>query len=132
MATIIMGKQMKENLKAVVQDRQKSRGETFFCWHHKEQKTMWGNNAEMTEQMKIWRKQRKEGTLKILEANNKTFKIQGREWHILVIQDTDSKGNPFDPMGMGYDERQFHVFGFIYHFTRIENRDAVYKYVMGK
>ena len=121
-----------EALKETMADRQKSRGETWFCYHQAKQQKMWGNNEEMTEQMKIWRQQQKNGKLMMEEENNQTVKIQGREWYILVIQPTNDNDCSIDPMGFGYDDGAFMVSGFIYHFTRKENRDAIYKYVMKK
>jgi hypothetical protein len=75
---------------------------------------------------------RQNGKLVIEEENNQTVKIQGREWYILVVQPTNDNDCSIDPMGFGYDDGAFMVSGFIYHFTRKENRDAIYKYVMKK
>jgi len=131
MAKIITRKQMVAELKDMLKDRQKTRGETFFFHHRKQDHLMWGNNEELTEQMKIWRKQRKDGIIKIMEYNNHTKMIQGQEWHILVVQDVEEWRNPIDPVGLGFDNGAFLVSGLIYCFKRIENRDATYKYVMG-
>ena len=131
MAKIISTETMIPLLKRVTEDRRKSRGETYFCFHQKAQDFSWGNNDELREQMKIWRKQRKDGLIEMLECNNHTKKINGTEWHILVLQQTGEYTGPFDPSGFGLDDGIFLVSGYIYYFKRIENRDATYKYVMG-
>ena len=90
----------------------------------------WGNNDELREQMKLWRKSVKKGDLLIREFNNKTFKIKGIDWYIMVVQDT--AGNiGVDKIGLGFDDAQFLVSGYIYVFKHKANRDATYKYVMG-
>jgi hypothetical protein len=131
MARIITVKQQVAELKHHLKDRQKTRGETFFNHHRNKDGLMWGNNEELTEQMKIWRKQRKDGIIKIMDYNNHTKMIQGQEWHILVVQDVEEWHNSIDPVGLGFDDGAFLVSGLIYCFKRIENRDATYKYVMG-
>ncbi len=130
MARIITRKHQVAELKDMLKDRQKTRGETFFFRHAIQDKLMWGNNVELTEQMKIWRKQRKQGVIEIHEYNNHTKKIDGTDWHILVVQQTGDYLGPIDTLGFGFDN-VFMVSGFIYCFKRIENRDATYKYVMG-
>ena len=131
MARIITVKNQVAELKAMLKDRQKTRGETFFFHHRKQDHLMWGNNEELTEQMKLWRKQRKDGIIKIMDYNNHTKTIQGQEWHILVVQHTEEWRDSIDPVGLGFDDAVFLVSGLIYCFKRIENRDATYKYVMG-
>ena len=131
MARIVSTENMKAMLKRVTEDRRKSRGETYFCFHQGVQDFSWGNNDELREQMKIWRKQRKDGLIEMLECNNHTKKINGTDWHILVLQQTGDYSGPFDPSGFGHDDGIFLVSGYIYYFKRIENRDATYKYVMG-
>lgn len=131
MTRIITRKQQVAELKAVVKDRQKTRGETFFYLHRLTDTIMWGNNDELTEQMKLWRKQRKEGVCKIMEYNNHMKKIQGKEWYILVVQHTEEWRDSIDPVGLGFDDGAFVVSGLIYCFKNIKNRDATYKYVMG-
>jgi len=117
-------------LKEHVKDRQKTRGETFFFRHATQDELMWGNNDELREQMKIWRKQRKQGVIEIHDYNNRTKQIDGKDWHILVVQQTGDDLGPIDTLGFGFDS-VYMVSGFIYCFKRIENRDATYKYVMG-
>jgi hypothetical protein len=131
MATLITPAQMKKTLKDLVKDRQKTRGETVFCFNQYANKFQWQNNEEMKEQMGIWKRQRKSGLITIQEGNNHTKMIDGKEWYILVVQPTDLTKCNIDRSGFGLDNEVFMVSGFIYYFRRIENRDIVYKYVMG-
>jgi hypothetical protein len=127
-------KEIEPLLAYTIKDRQKHRDETFFYWHKRAKKVMWGNNKELTEQMIVWRKQRKEGTLIIQPCNNCTKIIQGKTWYILVVQqqkDNEIEHTGFDPLGLGFDEGAYVVTGFIYIFKHEANRDATYKYVMG-
>jgi len=116
-------------LKSVLADRQK--GETFFFWHIKVKEVMHGTNANLKDQMLIWRRQRKEGKVKIEPYNNVTKKIQGEDWYILVVQDPIEENNRgLDPIGFGFDTAYL-VSGLIYCFKSEHNRDATYKFVMG-
>jgi hypothetical protein len=129
--SIVSSASMKALLHRTIGDRQKKgRGETFFFFHRRANDMCWGNNDELKEQMKLWRKQKKEIGLIMREFNNKTFKIKGQEWHILVVQSpTEDLG--IDKIGFGFDDEQFLVSGYIYVFKSKANRDATYKYVMG-
>ena len=131
MATIVSTKHMTAMLKRVTEDRRKTRGETYFFYHQGVKDFGWGNNDELKAQMKIWRKQRKDGLIEMLECNNHTKQIQGKDWYILVLQTTREKEMTFDPTGFGFDDGVFLVSGFIYLFKHEQNRDATYKYVMG-
>ena len=125
---------MKSLLAETVNDRQKFRDETFFFLHRQLKLVMWGNNKELTEQMICWRKQRKEGVIKIQPCNNRTKTIQGKTWYILVAQqlkDGEIENTGIDPLGFGFDEGAYIVTGLIYIFKHEANRDATYKYVMG-
>lgn len=114
-------------LEQVVQARRKSRGETYF-FHTGLRDACWGNNDELREQMKMWRKERKEGAVEIKEVNNRTIKIKGQEWYICVVQYTEYNG--IDILGFGFDKIVV-VSGNIICFKHLQNRDATYKYVMG-
>ena len=118
-------------LQRVTEDRRKSRGGTYFFYHQGVKDFAWGNNDELREQMKIWRKQRKDGLVEIHDYNNRTKQINGTDWHILVLQPTCKKHMTIDPTGFELDDGVFLVSGYIYYFKRIENQDATYKYVMG-
>jgi len=130
MMKMVSTKDKVAELKEHVKDRQKTRGETFFFRHAIQDELMWGNNDELREQMKIWRKQRKQGVIEIHDYNNRTKQIDGKDWHILVVQQTGDDLGPIDTLGFGFDN-VYMVSGFIYCFKNIKNRDATYKYVMG-
>jgi len=119
-------------MKQIIEDRdKKQRKETSFTWIHKEKLVSWNTNAEMIQQAKIWRTQKRQGDLIMRECNNQTKLVQGQKWYIFVVQNTDMSCNPqLDPLGLGIDEGSFMVSGFIYWFKAEHNRDAIYKYVM--
>ena len=131
---LIRPDEMHKALKWVLNDRQKKgRGELFFCYHRGEKDFMWGNKEEATEQMKIWRRQKKEGILHMNPKNNATKLINGTTWYILVVQEGSSpatiKPIGIDRLGLGFDD-PYLVDGFIYCFKQKTNRDAIYEYVM--
>ncbi len=85
------------------------------------------NNAELKDQMKIWRKQAKDGVITIRNCNSKTKTTDdGREWFIFVVQAKEALG--LDPLGMFVLSEM--VDGFIYAFTSKANRDSIQKYIM--
>ena len=113
-------------LKSACEDRIKKRGETFFFYHVMMKEVQWGNNDELKTQMKIWKKQRKQGILTINEKNHRDFEINGRTYYTLTL--TQENGFlPPDRLGVS---QGFIVSGMMYWFVRSENRDAVYQYVM--
>ena len=132
MGEIITSAEMRALLRRTIGDRQKKgREETFFFWHDKAHQVMWGNNPELIEQMKIWRKQYKNKQIKIMPYNNITKQIQGENWYILTVQNYYEK--PCNPcrLGLGFDGGAYLVGGCTYIFKHEHNRDATYKYVMG-
>jgi len=131
---LVNAKEMRKALKWVLADRQKKgRGELFFCYHRQLKDFVWGNKEEATEQMKIWRRQKKQGILHIAPYNNETKLINGTTWYTLVIQEGSSpetiKSIGIDRMGLGFDD-PYIVDGLIYCFKQKVNRDAIYEYVM--
>jgi len=92
------------------------------------------NIDELRSNMKDWKKQRKNGVLTIQECNNKTKLICGKECYILTLQQLDANGKlentGIDKCGLGF-ESPYLITGHTYIFKRQENRDMVYKYVMG-
>ena len=131
---VIRPDEMRKALKWVLNDRQKKgRGELFFCYHRMAKDFMWGNKEEATEQMKIWRRQKKEGILHMNPKNNVTKLINGTTWYILVVQQGSSPATiqpiGVDRLGLGFDDIYL-VDGFIYCFKQQANRDAIYNYVM--
>ena len=124
---------MSLTLKRILNDRRKKRGELFFCFHREANDFMWGNKEEATEQMKMWRKQKKQGKIHISPDNNETKLIHGTTWYILVVQEGSSPETiepvGIDRIGLGFDNIYL-VDGYIYCFKQKENRDAIYEYVM--
>jgi hypothetical protein len=92
------------------------------------------NIDELRPLMKDWKKQRKEGVITIQEYNNSTKLICGKECYILTLQQLDANGKVddtgLDICGLGFDS-PYLITGHTYIFRRKENRDMVYKYVMG-
>ena len=125
---------MRGALKHMVTDRQKERGELFCFFHRKCNKLMWGNKPELVDQMKQWRKQKKQGILHLNPKNNRTKVINGVTFYILVIQQGSSPETidpiGIDPFGGGFDDGMYLVDGMIYAFKHEANRDAVFGYVM--
>ena len=121
--------EMRKLLKTVVEGRRKSRGETCFYWHRGQKQVNWGNNDEIRDQAKLWKKAMKDGDrLQFLESNCQTKLVNGEEWKILVCGNHTSDFG-IDPLGTGIDDGCFIVSGLIYWFKHKESRDAIFKYL---
>ena len=132
--TTITCAEERSNLNMVITNRDPT--DIVFFWHHANKEYCCGDKDEWSGEMKRFRKQRKEGTLTILEANNKTRVLgdskKNKTFYFMVIQDPDENKNPqCDPMGLAVKDGAFIVSGFIYAFKSKTNRDASYKYIMG-
>ena len=129
--TIINVKTQTDLLLKVKQDRDKSRKETFFFYHRRMEDSMWGTNEELLVEMKSWRKQKREKSLKIIEGNNNEFVIDGKTYYTLVLtqltEDGEAVSIGFDKLAIGV---KHFVDGMVYWFVAKANRDATYKYVM--
>jgi len=123
--TFVSVKDQIKLLKNVINDIDDN--ETFFYWHYVSKNVNFGTNDDMKIEMKIWKQMKKLDKLIMRECNNKSFEIEGTEYHILVLQDTDDECNPIDPLALGV---HFHVCGLVYFFRSKKNRDTVYNYVM--
>ena len=73
----------------------------------------------------MWRKQRKEGVIQIIEYNNRTYDVDGKEYYSLVVQ--PSAFCELDPLGLL--KIGLMVSGFVYVFKNKTNRDIIYEYV---
>ena len=122
-----------------IKDRKANRGKTgdatemAICFVHYHKQFSLLNRGELNEQMRIWKKQRKSGEVRIKRYNSKTAVVDGKEYHFFVVQPTENGKMVdcnFDPMGLFILGEW--VSGYIYAFTNKANRDAVEKYVMGK
>jgi hypothetical protein len=123
-------KNCEELLLKTHRNRQKNRNETFMFYHRTFNTTVWGNNDELRNQMKIWKKQKKQGILTIDEENNYEFNVDGTMYYTLTLTRLEN-GNcveiGFDKLGIGVG---MFVDGLVYWFLHKENRDAVFQYVM--
>ena len=101
--------------------------EICFFWHVNTEVVGYNNSEIMRDNLKTWKQQKKQGILKIQEANNRTFEINGKKYYALVVQDTDMEKNPpIDPLAFGLG---FHVSGLVYFFKNKKNRDAIVEYL---
>jgi len=95
------------------------------------------NKQVLTENMKLWKRLRKEGIITMSENHNLAIDIDGNKFHILVITKYDKNEDHLDPTLTAWDtfpdeELVGSLFeGYVYYFKREDNRDMVYKYVMG-
>jgi hypothetical protein len=94
------------------------------------------NQEEIHLQFRDFRREKKNGTIRINPNNNLTHEDpNGKKWHFLVIQeakdgkiDEDSGFNmDICRLGMAFN---FYVSGAVYAFRNKDNRDAMYHYVM--
>ena len=96
----------------------------FSCIHDILQLSVF-NDAEMKDQMLLWKDLAQRHKITVLDGNNFTKAIDGKEYHFLTITPT-TEDTMIDPIGIAVG---FIVNGYIYGFRRKENRDAVFKYV---
>jgi hypothetical protein len=83
------------------------------------------NDKEMNQQMLLWKDLAKKGKLEVLECNNITRTIHGKEYYFMTVNPIGQNAN-FDPIGLAIG---FLVNGYIYGFRREVNRDAVFNYI---
>lgn len=108
------------------------KGEVVYYHHYASQQYTACKKGEWNEEMRRFRKERKEGIKNIDPINHRNPTIKGKQFYTFVLQNTDMDTNPtFDPLGMAFDDGFFVVSGFIYSFRNEANRDASYKYIMG-
>jgi len=116
--------QLKTLLKLCIAD--KSRNEIVFTFIQSHSVIGWLNKAEITQEMKRWKKLRKDGKLKVYKENNQTVLIQGKEWYMICL--TADTG--FDPIALlGLDDKQILMSGFCYFFKHEANRDMTANYI---
>ena len=132
---IISSNETRSTISTVLENREPR--DIVFFYHHNCGVYCCSDKNEWSEQLKIFRKERKSGKMHAQEENNKTFVLgdskKNKTLHFLVIQHTDENKNPqIDPMGLAVKDGAFLVSGLIYAFKNKTNRDASYKYIMGK
>jgi hypothetical protein len=138
--------QMISVIKNVISDQRK--GEMCWTLRQSVKDITYLNKYEMTENMKVWRKLKKQGEITMPENQNISVKIDGNKFHILAIKspyeddsvpaadptiatwdrETIPKTDLWKGLTTGYFE---YSTGYIYYFKSQNNRDMVYKYVMG-
>lgn len=97
-------------------------------WSRGQHGFMTMDKHEMKPQMVKWRRLIKQGKLVCRDYNKKTLKADdGREWHVLVVQDAVQESNDVDAMGMFV--LSFMVSGCLYAFQDKNNRDKVFDYI---
>ena len=105
--------------------------ELCITWYRPANSFCWYSKLQLNEQMKLWRKLSKEGKLKIMAYNNQETEQYGKKIYYFVIQSYNNEKmteNGMCPFSMNILERL--VDGYTYCFTRRENRDSIYNYVM--
>ena len=91
------------------------------------------NIGELKDVMKEWKNLRKKGHLTLQECDNKIITIGGKNAYILTLQTIYANeiiNTGIDTCSLGFDIPQI-ITGNTYIFKNKENRDMVYKYVMG-
>ena len=98
-------------------------------------KMMYLNKEELSQEMKNWRKLRKDNIICIDLDNNLKVFVEEKPYYILtlsIVADNEDNNVGCDNLSMfGFDTHSILVTGYTYLFTRENNRDMVYKYVMG-
>tara|TARA_R110000868_G_scaffold375794_1_gene640456 strand:- start:1234 stop:1734 length:501 start_codon:yes stop_codon:yes gene_type:complete len=129
----IRSEDVRKTLKKIVNNKEKS--DICFTYIRQVKDISVFNKEEMKPQMLAWKNLRKEKKLVIQEVNNETKIIGGKTFYILVVQPTNEDGviqdAGIDPLGIGFDEGAYLVSGYIYIYKTKDNRDNIYKYVMG-
>lgn len=111
--------------------KMKTSSDLCLFFHHNQKDFGVLDKQELEQQMRYWRKEAKAKNLQIREHNNQTKIVDGKEWHILVIQPyDDAKLQDYNPCLFGMLVLNFGVSGYIYAFDSKNNRDMIYQYVM--
>jgi len=111
--------------------KMKESSDLCLFFHHDNKDFGVLNKQELEQQMRYWKKEAKAKKLQIREHNNQTKIVDGKEWHILVIQPyNDDKLSDYNPCLFGALVLNFMVQGYIYAFDNKNNRDMIYEYVM--
>ncbi len=97
-------------------------------WDRGQHGFMTMDKHEMKPQMVKWKRMIKQGRLVCRDYNKKTLKADdGREWHVLVVQEAVEGSDDVDAMGMFVFS--FMVSGCLYAFKDKNNRDKVFDYI---
>ena len=107
--------------------------ELCIGWHRNLQHPGWGDKKSCEDNMRNWRKAKRQNKLYINPKESREVKINGEPWHILIVQEgtpEDTRRIGFDPFGFGIDDMTILVDGMIYFFKNKANRDMIVDYVM--
>jgi hypothetical protein len=107
--------------------------ELCIAWHRHQHHAFWGGKKSLEEDMRNWRKAKRQNKLYINPKESREVKINGEPWHILIVQEgtpENTRQIGFDPLGFGIDDMTILVDGMIYFFKNKANRDMVATYVM--
>ena len=126
---VVCGEDIRRVWKSATSERQKS--EIALTWYAAGKSMMWASKSSMGEQAVLWRDMVRKGEVNIREANNKQkVDSNGRTWNMLVVQPTNpDHAPPCDVVALL--EFGFAVSGYVYFFKSVENRDSIYRFVMG-
>lgn len=125
MAKFLIKQQQLELVQSAVNNIREN--EICFFWHFNTEVVGYNNSEIMRGDLKTWKQLQKQGMLTVLEANNRTFEINGKKYYALVVQDTDmDKNPPIDPLAFGLG---FVVSGLVYFFKNKKNRDVIVEYL---
>jgi len=112
-----------------IQDQQQ--GEMCLTFYKANNHFMWYDKPTLTENMKMWRKSAKNGSIKICKYNNKNLEYMGKTYYTFVIQSYKNnicQQDGWCPLMLcGFNTM---VSGYGYCFRTQENRDTIYNYVM--
>jgi len=115
-----------KNIKAALA-REMKPYETFIRFYHKYGTIVFNSGFELVDEIRMWRKQYKQGQVNLNVNNNLTKTIRGIPYYILVIESVESNWR-FDPIGLGFDEELI-INGIIYVFKRERDRDSSFDYM---
>ena len=103
---------------------------SIIFWHQAMENTTYlikEDNHLWKCEMKRMRKDFKNGTLKMRDCNNRTYKNQFGTWHSMIIQTTDEDKCPEQPLSLlGFGTM---VSGLPYYFKNKRDRDTAYNYL---
>jgi len=118
---------MRKHTETALADRRGGQ-EVCLYWHHAKHDTAWCNKEDIRGEAKRFFHLRKKGLITMREDNNGSLELEGKTFHYFVVQHADEECDTIDPFAMA---NGLMVSGYVYFFTRKENRDALYKYIMG-
>jgi len=107
--------------------------ELCIAWHRHERHAFWGGKKSLEQDMRNWRKAKRQNKIYINPEESREVNINGKPWHILIVQEGTPENTHqigYDPLGFGIDDKIILVDGMIYFFKNKANRDMIVDYVM--